>query len=101
MCTLYICHYSWKQCNINSDGSKSLPFRENEPCAWVIPIKDASSLPEEFSKPSKIQKHIIISEKQKTKQKYYQQNIESHTEKKQKLFKQEQAKSIPIYILFV
>ena len=50
---------------------------------------------------STIQKHIIISEKQKTKQKYYQQNIESHTEKKQKLFKQEQAKSIPIYILFV
>lgn len=67
----------------------------------MIPIKDASSLPEEFSKPSKIQKHIIISEKQKTKQKFYQQNIESHTEKKQKLFKQEQAKSIPIYILFV
>lgn len=47
----------------------------------MIPIKDASSLPEEFSKPSTIQKHIIISEKQKTKQKYYQQNIESHTEK--------------------
>lgn len=67
----------------------------------MIPIKDASSLPEEFSKPSKIQKHIIISEKQKTKQKYYQQNIESHTEKNQKLFKQEQAKSIPIYILFL
>ena len=35
----------------------------------MIPIKDASSLPEEFSKPSKIQKYIIISEKQKTKQK--------------------------------
>ena len=67
----------------------------------MIPIKDASSLPEEFSKPSKIQKYIIISEKQKTKQKNYQQNIESHTWKKQKLFKQEQAKSIPIYILFV
>ena len=67
----------------------------------MIPIKDASSLPEEFSKPSTIQKHIIKSEKQKTKQKYYQQNIESHSEKKQKLFKQEQAKSIPIYILFV
>ena len=66
----------------------------------MIPIRDASSLPEEFSKPSKIQKYIIISEKQKTKQKNYQQNRESHTWKK-KLFKQEKAKSIPIYILFV
>ena len=35
----------------------------------MIPIKDASSLPEEFSKPSTIQKHIIKSEKQKKKTK--------------------------------